>query len=106
MKTIKKIGCGDWHKGWGYGGHNKVGNLEIITEPDCPINFLWRGHSQGRHGSTWNKGARARFMVIDGNLKLTECKGSYPDYDVIIEAANVLLRSNNLPELPELAIIV
>lgn len=101
-KPLTKVSCGDWHKGWGFGGNDKIGKLEIIIQPDCPINFLWKGHSQGRHGQTWNKGARVRFMVIDDSLKLTEQKGSYPDYDQVLESANILLRENNLPEVTKI----
>lgn len=100
MKTLIRVNCGDWHKGWGYGGHDKIGKLEIIKETDCPINFYWKGYSQGRHGQTWNRGARLRLMVTDKGLRITEQKGSYPDYDQIIESANILLKEHKLPELP------
>ncbi len=106
MKPKKSINCGDWHKGWGFGGNDKVGKLSIETLSDCPINFVWAGHSQGRHGQTWNRGAKVRFMVIDTGLKITERKGSYPDYDQVIKAANILLRENSLNELPENCTIV
>lgn len=98
MKS-KQTWCSDWHKGWGYGGHNKIGKLNI--EISNPIKFTWKGHSQGRHGQVSNRGARVEFTLIGGELRITNQKGSYPDYDQVTDACNRLLRMNGLPELPD-----
>lgn len=45
MKKITSVECGDWHLGWGLGGHNKIGELRV--EGDV---FTWQGRCQGRHG--------------------------------------------------------
>ena len=98
---VTSVNCGDWHKGWGFGGHDKLGKLHIEIVEDCPVNFIWRGKSQGRHGRTWNHGAMVRFMLTFRGLRITEQKGGYPDHDEILKAANTLLREHNLPELSE-----
>lgn len=100
-KPLQIVGCGDWHLGWGLGGHNKVGKLSIEIVQYCPINFIWRGSSQGRHGQKFNPAATARFSVFGDKIKITNIKGSFPVYSEIIKSANILLRENNLPELPD-----
>jgi len=95
MKNKKSIPCGDWHLGWGYGGHDKIGKLSIELEP---LTVTWRGSSQGRHGSKWNAGAFAKFEIVGDKLKLVEQKGSYPAHNEILQAANTLMRSNAIQQ--------
>ncbi len=76
------VHCGDWHLGWGFGGYNKLGKL--TAEQDGV--FLWKGHSQGRHGQTWNKGAFARFRMVDGRISIIEQKGSMPIFQEILNS--------------------
>jgi len=105
-KIINSTSCGDWHLGWGYGGHDKVGKLSIESLPDCPVNFIWQGKSQGRHGRSWNPNAKFRFMLVNNStLRITERKGDCPVYSEIIKSANLLLLSNSLAPLSEDVII-
>ena len=71
MKT--QANCGDWHLGWGYSGNDKVGKLSKVDG-----NYLWEGHSQGRHGATWNYGAFLKFKVKGDDIEVIEYKGNYP----------------------------
>lgn len=97
-KPLTKVNCGDWHETWGM-GTNKIGKLSIEIITDCPINFVWKGHSQGRHGQVWNRGANARLMLVNGELEITKQKGDIPRIEIIKNAVNILLRENNLPEI-------
>jgi len=87
--------CNDWHLGWGYGGHDKIGKLTIATnEKKIKINeFRWVGYSQGRHGQRWNKGANVIFSLIDNNtdIKVISSKGNYPEISELIKTAIGLL---------------
>ena len=80
------VNCGDWHLGWGYGGYNKIGKLSLQDDGS----FLWKGYSQGRHGGTWNKGAFARFSVLDGRIQILEQKGSIPIYQELLNGLREL----------------
>ena len=80
------VNCGDWHLGWGYGGYNKIGKLR--AEGDGI--FLWKGYSQGRHGRTWNKGAFARFRMVDGRISILEQKGSMPIFQEVLNSLKEL----------------
>lgn len=71
---MKTVNCGDWHLGWGFGGHDKVGKLS--TE-NCKT-FTWKGNSQGRHGNVWNRGAKAKLELVDGDVVVLEQQGSIP----------------------------
>lgn len=105
-KPATTVGCSDWHLGWGI-EYNKIGKLSIETVPYCPVNFIWKGRSQGRHGQISNSNAFARFILIDGNLKLApDGKGSFPKYSEVIKSANILLREHNLSELPDDATVI
>lgn len=101
-KDKNKVSCSDWYRGWGY-GYTLLGTLEISIVEDCPINFIWRGSSQGRHGQKHWSGGMCRYMLLDDRLEITESKHTtYGPYNKdVIEAANILLRQNGYPELPE-----
>jgi hypothetical protein len=44
-------------------GTNKIGIVRIV---DAEQNiYSWSGHSQGRHGQVWNKGAKVVFKVVN-----------------------------------------
>jgi hypothetical protein len=87
MKGKKKTNCGDWHRGWGYSGHDKIGKL---TKLDNGVSFSWNGYSQGRHGAKWNKGAFCCVDVVDGELIFTNQKGSIPVRSEIIKSIKEL----------------
>ena len=80
MKLKKSVstGCGDWHLGWGYGGHDKLGKLSFDGEI-----FTWTGSSQGRHGQKYNKGAKLVFKEVNNAHEIIESKGSYPEWKEI-----------------------
>ena len=62
---MKAIQCGDWHLGWGFGYHNKIGKLSLDQNT-----FTWTGRCQGRHGQ---KGA-----MYSTSFRLTEYYGEEP----------------------------
>ena len=64
---MKPIQCGDWHLGWGLGGHDKVGKLRYDRETKM---FTWNGRCQGRHGQM------GRAYQVE--FKLTEWYGEEP----------------------------
>ena len=88
-KNLLKTGCGDWQLGWGLSGYDKIGTLEL--EP-LTNSFKWKGYSQGRHGSQWNKGAWFTFIVTDGKIVEIDHKGNYPITDQLLEAVDRILR--------------
>ena len=92
MKNLK-VRCGDWHRGWGYGGQNNIGKLEALELLDNnKYRMLWKGHKQGRHGQIWARGMKAEF-IWDANIQtVTEHIGpdSLPDGRDVIEAATAL----------------
>ena len=97
MKKINNTGCGDWHHGWGY-GYTKLGKLSIEMVEDCPINFLWKGRSQGRHGNVHWKNGLVRFMIVsEDHIAVTYMRQSYPMDSEVIKAMNILLTANGSP---------
>lgn len=80
--------CGDWHLGWGFGGHDKIGKLTLDPMLDS---FHWKGYSQGRHGNKWNSGARATFTYKDGEIEYLNSKGSIPVTSELIKACELIL---------------
>jgi len=92
MKKAKRVPCSDWHLGWGLGGMNKLGNL---TKDDKDV-YVWTGHSQGRHGQTWNKGAKLVFTYNNGEAKgfhlidIISQKGFHPIVSELINSINEL----------------
>ena len=100
-RPLQKVSCGDWHLGWGFGSDNKIGNLSIEIVKDCPINFVWRGSSQGRHGQKFNAGASERFILFPDKIKVVPIKGNAPRWSEIRKAINTLLRENNYPEVAD-----
>ena len=94
-KKTKTIHCGDWHRGWGYGGYNKIGRLSCLgVDPNRPGFFLfeWKGRSQGRHGQVWNRGARLEFSSDGKEIISIEVKGEYPIYEELLESVNNLIK--------------
>lgn len=87
MKTYK-TSCGDWHLGWGYGGNNKLGVLTLNDDET----FTWKGHSQGRHGRKWNKGAMLHFRLVNSEIEVIDSKGQSPIKKEILEAVNRVQR--------------
>ena len=93
--------CGDWHLGWGFGGHNKVGKLRMIDTPnkDGVATFEWKGRSQGRHGQKYNFGAFIRFTSNGTDIHAGDTiKGSAPVSGELLKGVNELLdkyRANN-----------
>lgn len=87
MNLTKSIPCGDWWLGWGYGGRNKIGKL--TKNPD--ETFVWKGYSQGRHGSKWNYGAYLHFRIFNDKVEVIEKKGSVPVHSELIKAAMSLM---------------
>ena len=83
MKTYK-TSCGDWHLGWGFGGHNKLGNLTLNDDET----FTWRGHSQGRHGQKSNLGAYLHFKLVNSNIEVIDSKGYSPIKKEILNAVD------------------
>lgn len=81
-----KMNCGDWHLGWGYGGHDKVGRLTDNGDGT----FTWKGRSQGRHGSKWNYGAFVTFKLLDGEIEVIDSKGGYPVTKELVTCAEEL----------------
>jgi len=60
----KRVTCpaSDWHHSWGM-GTNKIGKVRIV---DAEQNiYSWSGHSQGRHGQVWNRGAKVGCRVVN-----------------------------------------
>ena len=92
MKAKLTVQCGDWHLGWGYGGHDKIGKLTLD-----PVNnsFIWKGSSQGRHGQKWNKGAYIVFTYNDGKITIVNSSGSHPVHSELIKGCEEIL-SNQL----------
>jgi len=86
-KINKSISCGDWGLGWGSGGKNKIGKLKCEGENI----FVWRGHSQGRHGQRWNKGAWVRFSVTQGKITIIDSSGQCPPWFILMEGVNGLI---------------
>jgi hypothetical protein len=67
----KKVTCpaSDWQHSWGY-GTNKIGRVRIV---DAEQNiYSWSGHSQGRHGQVWNRGAKVVFRVVNLEQRTAE----------------------------------
>lgn len=81
----RTINCGDWHLGWGFGGSDKIGRLSS----EDGINFTWKGYSQGRHGQTWNKGAKCTFTLGKNNKfdSFETVKGSCPRLTELLKSA-------------------
>ena len=101
-KPKNKIGCSDWHLGWGI-GYTLLGKLEIAIVDGAPINFIWRGSSQGRHGQKHWSGGMCRYMVLDDQILITDSKHTSrgPERKEVLKAMNALLRMNGLPEINE-----
>jgi len=95
-KPLKKTGCGDWYRTWGL-GTNKVGHLHIELVEHCPVNFVWKGHCQGRHGQVWNKRSKTRFILFEDKVKVIG--EIYPSHEDVVNAMNILLSQNGLPEV-------
>jgi hypothetical protein len=87
MKNLT-TGCGNWMEGWGFGDCNKIGKLTMLSDVD----FIWKGHSQGRHGQKWNSGATVEFSLIGGKIEVKNSKGGYPPVKNLLEAVEVLKR--------------
>ena len=80
--------CGDWHLGWGYGGNNKVGSLSLLDDDS----YMWRGHSQGRHGQKSNKGAFLHFKLVNSELEVIDSKGYSPIKKEILDSVHRVQR--------------
>lgn len=67
----KRVTCpaSDWQHSWGM-GTNKIGKVKIVDEEQSI--YSWSGHSQGRHGQVWNKGAKVVFKVTDLEKRTAE----------------------------------
>lgn len=92
IKTIS-VSCGDWHLGWGYGGHDKIGKLSFNPETN---QFIWSGSSQGRHGQKWNAGA---VLVMNKDLKVVSSKGGHPAWGEIMAAIDLLKKKIDKAEM-------
>jgi hypothetical protein len=96
MGMVMKVNCGNWFKGWGFGLTNKLGKLES----DDLVTFVWKGHSQGRHGAKWNRGANCEFTLSeDGTrnrvsdkvvLEFKSQEGGIPDKQSLLEGVRDL----------------
>ena len=91
MGKVKKVECGDWYLGWGFGGHNKLGKLETTEEPDI---YIWKGHAQGRHGQILHKRTTTVFSYIDGEIKIISGH-LLPQYSEVIKAIDILHYEKN-----------
>ena len=87
-KNPLTVSCGDWHLGWGLGGHDKMGKLTLDTLNNS---FVWKGSSQGRHGRKWNKGAFLVFTYTDGKITIVHQQGSVPVYPELIKGCEEIL---------------
>lgn len=86
LKGLKKVSCGDWHLSWGF-GTTKIGNLYKLSDNI----YLWKGHSQGRHGQVWNKGAYSTFSVKDNNINTIETNNlGFPKTSEVLKAVEEL----------------
>jgi hypothetical protein len=83
MKTYS-TSCGDWHLGWGLGGKNKLGKL-ILNDDDT---YLWKGHSQDRHGQKSNLGAYLHFRLVNLEIEVIDSKGYSPLKQEILSAVD------------------
>lgn len=85
---MKNTGCGDWYRSWGL-GTNKIGKLYATETPGT---YLWKGHSQGRHGQVWNKRSQILFSVANGEITILERKGGagLPDHRDVLESVRIL----------------
>lgn len=89
-KQKNSIQCGDWHLGWGYGGHDTIGKLTRNEDGT----FTWEGSSQGRHGRKWNAGSIYNFKLEGGEIiPLEGNKGTRPVHEELIKAANNLIQN-------------
>jgi len=92
-KNTLTTGCGDWHLGWGFGGHDKLGKLELLPLSNT---FMWRGYSQGRWGQKWNMGAFVNFTIDNSTgidrIAVISQKGGYPETAELIKSANIILQ--------------
>lgn len=88
-KNLLTENCGDWHLGWGLGGHDKIGKL---TLDPLTNSFVWVGYSQGRHGGRWNRGAYIKFTVdSEGDIRNMGQKGGVPVYSELRETAELII---------------
>jgi hypothetical protein len=81
------VQCGDWYRTWGMGtsliGKLKKGELEGT--------YIWRGHSQGRHGQIHCKPYNITFKVTGENEYLREDgDGRLPDSRDVFKAIEQL----------------
>lgn len=83
MKTYSTH-CSDWQLGWGYGGNNKLGRLTLNEDNT----YTWRGHSQGRHGRKWNKGAFLHFRLTKLEIEVIDSNGQSPIKSEILDAVS------------------
>jgi len=83
------VGCGDWHLGWGFGGHNHIGKLKKEDGK-----FIWRGHQQGRHGQIYNRPANIVFTFDGVEISIIENdkNRSLPERDEVLKAIETLNR--------------
>lgn len=94
MATKRKtVGCGDWHRSWGY-GTNHIGNLQ---KGEAENTYIWKGHCQGRHGQVWNRGMVVTFEYTakseDPVIIIISTKhewDSLPDFRDVEEAIKIL----------------
>ena len=77
-------GCGDWMRGWGYGGYNKIGRLTKTGRNT----YQWKGKAQGRHNNTLRSTWTTTFTLVDG--KITEPTDSLPSYADVYAAIEIL----------------
>jgi len=86
--TIRKksVACGDWHHSWGL-GTNKIGKLSLTEAGEEVSTYKWKGHSQGRHGSVWNKGAES---IVTHNEKTGELTVEAIKGDVLRNKGDIL----------------
>jgi hypothetical protein len=86
---MKQIFCSDWMRGWGYGGHDRIGKLYKNEDGS----FTWRGRTEGRHGHTFQSKIITTFTVSNENeivISETSKDQTLPDYRDIREAIRIL----------------
>ena len=88
--NLLTVSCGDWHLGWGCGGHDKIGKL---TLDPLHNSFIWKGYSQGRHGGKWNKGAEVIFTYKEDKITIVHQKGEFPERSELIKGCKEILQN-------------
>lgn len=87
FETIETAYCSDWHRGWGYGGHDKIGTLCLLESATGKRKYLWDGHRQGRHGS---RSGSYRLMFTQEDLDSDSLPSGLPTKTDILKAIKEL----------------